>query len=338
MLKTMAPQDIDDLTTTLEKLMGYIDVEYITDAIIQSLADGVHDRIQENEAFRTTDDEKPREIGINNQYLTDAADAFVYQLKPTANKNIAKLEGIQVVYDAFKDVIHMLQTKRREARYGEDEHEYDSLPRSVEYDIIVDDMLKYYKDIGVKQTVYMYPTSLEYKSDISEVSKLNATYQKDIPIIAIPVRSKANSSLVAYEDVKAIKDGIHTAFSLIPKGYDVKIQEGITDLIQDVDIKKYLQYAIDNLQKTSSVKTEYKAPSNDNANGSSEELLNNDTVEPEHTDNNDKTKIDYSVEDGAVSYAIAKYGSLSQEFSDNMNDIMSDKESDKISKEVIADC
>jgi hypothetical protein len=270
MLKTMAPQDIDDLTTTLEKLMGYIDVEYITDAVIQSLADGVRDRIQENEAFRTTDGES-REIGINNQYLTDAADAFAYKLKPTADKNIAKLEGIQVVYDAFKDVIHMLQAKRREARYGDDEHNYDSLSRSVNDAIITDDTLKDYKDTGTKQTVYMYPTSLEYKSDISGMSKLNATYQKDVPIIAIPIRSKANSSLVAYEDIKAIKDGIDTAFSLIPKGYDVKIQSGITDLINDANILDHFNKALDKLQDTSSVKTEYKAPANDDTNNSNEQ-------------------------------------------------------------------
>jgi hypothetical protein len=117
----------------------------------------------------------------------------------------------------------------------------------------------------------MYPTSLEYKSDISGMSSMNATYQKDLPIIAIPIRPKTNSDAGSPDDVKAIIDVIDTAFSLIPKGYNVKIQSDIFRGIYNPQIFDHLKDKLNILQSTSSVKAEYKGPINDNANGSKEQ-------------------------------------------------------------------
>jgi hypothetical protein len=149
-------------------------------------------------------------------------------------------------------------------------------------------MLKYYKDIGVKQTVYMYPTSLEYKSDISKASDLNATYQKDLPIIAIPIRPKVNSDAGSPDDVKAIIDGIDTAFSLIPNGYNVKIQAGIFKGVYNKEILDHLKESLDAIPNISPVKTEYKAIANDNANNSN----NKNTTEQKNKSSGSKSKIE----------------------------------------------
>lgn len=343
MLNTMSDSDKENLLNTLEKLMGYNDVEYITPDVIDDIANGVKTRVQENMDYRTTDDGKPTKISILNQYVTDASYAYVHELSNKPSTVITD-SNINTIYDGFSKIVSMLQTYKRYKRYGEesDESENRNIFVQKEDESIKDLLYKYkYTKENPNQTVILYPTTLKYDGYIGK-DNINSKYQNNAIGIPVALSKRAINHDLTDDEYKSIYKAIDLAFSLIPKDRDVVYANSLAymSIIKDIKILKYIHQKLLILEKLSKPNTDYKNyksnssndASNANSSGSNEQEATSGNIEPLYA------KTDISVEDGANLYYEAKNADIMQEFKDSSNDIMSKEESSKLAKDIVANC